>query len=410
MKTASLIQSAATGSVSLSGRLKIFLMVFAFIIIAGTLWYTHDLVQALSSKEKEIADLYAKSFEYVINGKAGEGDYNFLFNEIINTVDFPVIMTDRNNEPEHPYEKNIRNIPLNSRLPDEEQHRILKNLIAELDNSRPPIKVAYQDTIILSYLHYGESALIVQLRWLPYIELAVAALFILIGYISFSYIKRSEQSNIWVGMARETAHQLGTPISSMLGWVELLKGQSEGNKIATDTLLDMESDLHRLQKIADRFSKIGSKPDLHDEDLTEVVGKVTEYFKRRIPQTGKKVQLVFESNENIRAHINRELFEWVLENLTKNALDAIENGKGTIAFSISQQEKQVFVDISDTGKGITLQHRNDVFRPGFSTKKRGWGLGLSLSKRIIETIHGGRLFLKENNPGFKTTFRIKLNK
>ena len=410
MKTASVIQSAATGSVSLSGRLKIFLMVFAFLIIAGTLWYTHDLVQALSRKEKEIADLYAKSFEYVANGKAGEGDYNFLFSEIINTVDFPVIMTDRNNEPELPYDKNIKNIPLNSQLSVEEQHQILKKLITGMDNSRPPIKVAYQDTIILSYLHYGESALVVQLRWLPYIELAVAALFILIGYISFSYIKRSEQSNIWVGMARETAHQLGTPISSMLGWVELLKEQSGGNKIATETLLDMESDLHRLQKIADRFSKIGSKPDLHEEDLTEVIGKVTEYFKRRIPQTGKKVQLVFESNEKVRAHINRELFEWVLENLTKNALDAIENGKGTIAFAISEQEKQVFVDISDTGKGITLKHRNDVFRPGFSTKKRGWGLGLSLSKRIIETIHGGRLFLKENNPGFKTTFRIKLNK
>jgi signal transduction histidine kinase len=410
MKTASLIKSAATGSVSLSGRLKIFLMVFAFLIIAGTLWYTHDLVQALSRKEKEIADLYAKSFEYVANGKAGEGDYNFLFNEIINTVDFPVIMTDRTNEPELPYDKNIKNISLNSQLSVEEQRQILINLITRMDNSHPPIKVAYQDTIILSYLHYGESTLVVQLRWLPYIELGVAALFILIGYISFSYIKRSEQSNIWVGMARETAHQLGTPISSMLGWVELLKEQSEGSKIAMDTLLDMESDLYRLQKIADRFSKIGSKPDLREEDLAEVIGKVLEYFKRRIPQTGKKVHLVIESNETVRARINRELFEWVLENLTKNALDAIENGEGTIAFTISEHENQVFVDVSDTGKGIILKHRNDVFRPGFSTKKRGWGLGLSLSKRIIETIHSGRLFLKENNPGFKTTFRIKLNK
>jgi signal transduction histidine kinase len=385
-------------------------MVFAFLIIAGTLWYTHDLVQALSRKEKEIADLYAKSFEYVANGKAGEGDYNFLFNEIINTVDFPVIMTDRTNEPELPYDKNIKNISLNSQLSVEEQRQILINLITRMDNSHPPIKVAYQDTIILSYLHYGESTLVVQLRWLPYIELGVAALFILIGYISFSYIKRSEQSNIWVGMARETAHQLGTPISSMLGWVELLKEQSEGSKIAMDTLLDMESDLYRLQKIADRFSKIGSKPDLREEDLAEVIGKVLEYFKRRIPQTGKKVHLVIESNETVRARINRELFEWVLENLTKNALDAIENGEGTIAFTISEHENQVFVDVSDTGKGIILKHRNDVFRPGFSTKKRGWGLGLSLSKRIIETIHSGRLFLKENNPGFKTTFRIKLNK
>ncbi len=410
MKTESLIKSSATGSISLSGRLKIFLMVFAFIIIAGTLWYTHNLVQTLSRKEKEVADLYAKSFEYIINSKTGESDYNFLFNEIIYTIDFPVVMTDQKNEPESPYKDNIKNISLNSKSSLEEQHKFLKNLINEMDRSHPPIKVAYQDTIILSYLHYGESSLVVQLRWLPYIELAVAALFILIGYISFSYIKRSEQSNIWVGMARETAHQLGTPISSMLGWVELLKEQSLGDKKAIDTLLDMESDLHRLQKIADRFSKIGSKPDLREENLAEVIGRVTEYFQRRIPQTGKKVHLVVESIKPVRARINQELFEWVIENLTKNALDAIENGKGTIAISISEQDKHAFVDISDTGKGIILKNRNNVFRPGFSTKKRGWGLGLSLSKRIIETYHDGKLFLKENNSGFKTTFRIKLNK
>jgi signal transduction histidine kinase len=149
---------------------------------------------------------------------------------------------------------------------------------------------------------------------------------------------------------------------------------------------------------------------LHKENLNEVIGKVTEYFQRRIPQTGKKVHLVIESIEPIHARINRELFEWVIENLIKNALDAIENGDGTIAFSISEDGKYAFVDISDTGKGITPKHRNNVFRPGFSMKKRGWGLGLSLSRRIIETYHSGKLFLKENNSGFKTTFRIKLNK
>jgi signal transduction histidine kinase len=399
MKTATLIKSAATGAVSLSGRLKIFLMVTAFIIIAGTLWYTHDLVQALSRKEKEVADLYAKSLEYIASNKTGDSDYNFLFNEIINTIDFPIVMTDRNNEPELPYNKSTKNITLNPQESAEKQRQFLINIVNELDRSHLPIKVAYQDTIILSYLHYGESTLVVQLRWLPYVELAVAALFILIGYISFSYIKRSEQSNIWVGMSRETAHQLGTPISSMLGWVELLKEQSGGDKKAMETLLDMESDLHRLQKIADRFSKIGSKPDLREENLTEVIGRVAEYFQRRIPQTGKKVHLVIESNEPVRARINQELFEWVIENLTKNALDAIENGKGTIAFSISEHNNHVFVDVSDTGKGIILKHRSDVFRPGFSTKKRGWGLGLSLSKRIIESHHGGKLFLKESKSG-----------
>jgi signal transduction histidine kinase len=410
MKTASLIKSAATGSIPLSSKLKIFLLVLAFAIIAATLWYTHDLVQTLSKKEKEVADLYAKSFEYIANGKVGDGDYNFLFTEIINAIDFPVVMTDRNYEPTYPYSSSIKNIYLDSTQSREEQHQYLKDLVAEMDHSRPPIKVAYQDTIILSYLHYGESTLIIQLRWLPYIELAVAALFILIGYISFSYVKRSEQSNIWVGMARETAHQLGTPISSMLGWVELLKEQSVGDTKTMETLLDMETDLFRLQKIAGRFSKIGSKPDLHEENLAEVIRKVTEYFQRRIPQTGKKVHLLIESPESVRTRINRELFEWVIENLTKNALDAIENGEGTIAYSISKHSNHAFIDVSDTGKGIDLKHRNDVFRPGFSTKKRGWGLGLSLAKRIIESHHGGKLFLKESKPGYKTTFRIKLNK
>ena len=313
-------------------------------------------------------------------------------------------------QPEIPYRASIKNIALNTAASPQAQHQFLKNLIEEMDRSHPPIKVAYQDTVVLSYLHYGESNLVVQLRWLPYIELALAALFILIGYISFSYIKRSEQSNIWVGMARETAHQLGTPISSMLGWIELLKELSENDKKTTETLQDMESDLHRLQKIADRFSKIGSKPDLHEEDLSEVIGRVVEYFRRRIPQTGKKVHLLVEVTEPVLVRINRELFEWVIENLTKNALDAIENGEGTIAFSVSAHGRYATVDVSDTGKGITLQHRNNVFRPGFSTKKRGWGLGLSLSKRIIETYHTGKLFLKESNPGYKTTFRIRLNK
>ncbi|MBN1397522.1 MAG: HAMP domain-containing histidine kinase [Bacteroidetes bacterium] len=409
MKTASIIKSAATGSIPRSGKLKIFLLVLAFIIIAVTLWYTHDLVNSLSKKEKEVADLYAKSLEYIANEKTTDGDYDFLFTEIINAIDFPVIMTNGHDEPEFPYVTHTKNILIDTTQSKEEQYLFLKELMRKMDRSRPPIKVAYQDTIILNYLHYGESELLVQLRRLPYIELAVAALFILIGYISFSYVKRTEQSNIWVGMARETAHQLGTPISSMLGWVELLKDQSAGDAKATEPLLDMENDLHRLQKIADRFSKIGSKPDLREENITEIITPVIKYFERRIPQLGKKVHLVIESPGSVYARINRELFEWVIENLTKNALDAMENGKGTIAYSISSHGKYSYIDISDTGKGVDIKHRKDVFRPGFSTKKRGWGLGLSLSKRIIESHHGGRLFLKESKSGFKTTFRIKLN-
>ncbi len=410
MKTGSTIRSEATGSVSAGGKLKILLLFFGFVIIIGTLWFTHRIVIQLNQKEKENADLYAKSLEYVANGKSTDGgDYNFIFSEINRRIDFPIIMTDRHNAIHYPFQFSIKNIDLDSTLTREQQEADLNTFVQQMDRSQKPIAVTYQDTIVLSYVHFGESPLVSNLRRLPYIELALAAIFIMIGYISFSYIKRNEQSNIWVGMARETAHQLGTPISSMLGWTELLKDQSADDPKKLETLNDMENDLHRLQKIADRFSKIGSKPDLRQENLTDVIGKVIEYFKRRIPQTGKKVQLVIESPEPVSARINRELFEWVIENLTKNALDAIESGDGKIAYSLSRQGKHVFIDVSDTGKGIDSKHRNDVFRPGFSTKKRGWGLGLSLSKRIVESYHHGKLSLRDSKSGFKTTFRIKLN-
>jgi len=394
-----------------SSELKVVLLIFAFIIIAGTLWYTHSIVRDLEANQKHIASLFAKSFEYIGSNKTQTGDYSFVLEEVINNIDFPMILSDASDEPLQPYALNIKNIALDSSLSTTQQRLYLKQLMAEMDLQNPRIKVEATDSLILNYVHYGESKLITRLRLLPYIEISVVALWILIGYISFSYIKRSEQSNIWVGMARETAHQLGTPISSMMGWVELLKHQtgSSDPKI-TETLHDMDNDLQRLQKIASRFSRIGSKPDLKDENLVEVVEKVLQYFQRRIPQTGKKVQLSLEYKSPITVQINSELFEWVIENLVKNALDAIENGSGKITITLSERQNFVNIDVTDTGKGIDMTYRKEVFRPGFSTKKRGWGLGLSLSQRIIEIYHSGKLTLKDSKPGTGTTFRIKLRK
>ncbi len=405
-----MIKSDATGVISYIAKIKIVLLALAFIIAGGTLWFTHNLVQALQKKDRQIADTYVRSLQYLANAPAGVGDFSFIQGEIIRIIDFPIIATDTLNEPLQPYTLNTKNVELDTLLSHRDQAAFLKSLLVEMDRIHTPIKVAYQDTIVLNYLHYGESPLIVKLRWLPYVEISLVALFILIGYISFSYAKRSEQSGIWVGMARETAHQLGTPISSMLGWVELLKEQSADDRKAVETLRDMENDLHRLQKIADRFSKIGSKPDLHDENLVDIISNVTEYFKRRIPQTGKRIQLQIEHNGRATAKINRELFEWVIENLTKNGLDAIESGVGKIVYTISDHGNFVFVDVTDTGKGIDQKNKKAVFRPGFSTKQRGWGLGLSLSRRIVESYHKGKLHLKESKPGVGTTFRIMLRK
>jgi len=387
-----------------SGNIKAALLIAAFVIIIPILIYTHNLVDRLQQKEREVAALYAKSVEYLANSPFSGAEYNFIFDELIRAIDFPIIESDAGN-----FEiKASRNIDVDTTLPKGERDAYVRSLIPEMDRINRPIVVSYQDTIILSRVHYGESPLVTRLRWLPYIEIVIASLFIFVGYIGFSYIKRSEQSNIWVGMARETAHQLGTPLSSMMGWTEILKLRPEADAKTAETIAEMENDLHRLNKIADRFSKIGSRPDLREEDLGEVVKSVISYFQKRIPQMGKRVDIVVEPSEPVEAKINRELFEWVLENLVKNGLDAMEDGKGKISFRISRAGNAPVIDVTDTGKGIDAAYRKDVFRPGFSTKKRGWGLGLSLSKRIVETYHKGKLSIKESKLGVGTTFRIKL--
>ncbi len=401
-----------------SGKYKIALLVFAFAIVAGTLWYTHSIVQRLEDKQKQIADLYARSLEYLANAPTMGGDYSFVFDEIIRAIDFPIILTDSRDNPislatdaggSPSLKSAYKNLDLDTTLSYDEQFAFLKRLTKEMDLHNPPIKVAYQDTIILNYLHYGESPLVTQLRWLPYVEISIVGLFILIGYISFSYIKKSEQGNIWVGMARETAHQLGTPLSSLMGWTELMKESAREEK-AAEIVKDMENDLQRLQKIADRFSKIGSRAELKNENVGEIVLRVVQYFERRIPQSGKHVRLVFDPSVTVVAPVNAELFEWVLENLIKNGLDAIEEASGTITITLLESDGFAFLDVADTGKGIDLMHKKDIFRPGFSTKTRGWGLGLSLSQRIIESYHGGSLILKQTSPGAGTTFRIRLKK
>ena len=290
----------------------------------------------------------------------------------------------------------------------EKRKTILFEMIAEMDKENNPIRVTFQENIVLNKVHFGESPLIVRLRWLPLIELVIATLFILVGYIGFSYIKRSEQSNIWVGMARETAHQLGTPLTSMMGWIELLKHQAETSPKILETVSEFEHDAKRLTKVADRFSKIGSKPDLKQENIVEIIQHTIQYFEKRLPQMGKKVAISVEYTHMFSANLNRELFEWVIENLVKNALDAMEDGKGSITFQLKKEGRKTILDVTDTGKGIDATYHKDIFRPGFSTKKRGWGLGLSLSKRIIETYHNGKLRLIKSSIGEGTTFRIIL--
>ena len=400
-----------------SANIKIILLVVAVAIVVGTLLYTRKLVTELLERERDIAALYAKSLEFIANrptDKVGEqSDYSFIFDEVIRSIDFPIVLSDAHNEPVPPYPTNARNVAIDSALTPDQQCEYFQGVIKKLDEQNTPIRVAIQDTIVVSYVHYGESEIINRLRWLPYIEIAVAGMFIILGYVGFSSIKRSEQSNIWVGMSKETAHQLGTPISSLMGWIEIMKEYAADNPKQLGTVGEMERDVERLQRVTERFSKIGSKPSLKEEDLHDIIQSIITYFRQRLPSRfGDKrdIDIRIETEAHLTAKVNRELFGWVIENLIKNAIDAMEEGKGSITFSIFDKGNAVYIDAKDTGKGIDMKQRQDIFRPGYSTKQRGWGLGLSLSKRIIESYHKGKIFVKDSKIGKGTTFRIRLNK
>ncbi|MBI5215933.1 MAG: HAMP domain-containing histidine kinase [Ignavibacteriae bacterium] len=397
-----------------SANIKIGLLVTAVVIVLGTLYYTQNIVQQLLKKEREIAGLYARSLEFIANSPADQSDYGFIFTEVIGSIDFPMLLTDSLNIPLQPYHLNSRNIVFPESATEEEKLNHLTSIIKTLDEQNKPITVTIRLPFgdIVQYLHYGESEIVTKLRLLPIIEMIVGGVFIIIGYLGFSYIKRSEQGNIWVGMAKETAHQLGTPLSSLLGWIEMMKIHAANDTKQAEVVADMENDLQRLQKVTDRFSKIGSKPSFKEEDLHEVIESVIKYFQKRLPSRygeGKHIDISIETTEHISCNINRELFEWVIENLIKNAVDAIEESKGKVTFSLAKKGNSIIIDAKDTGKGIEMSLKKDIFRPGYSTKKRGWGLGLSLSKRIIETYHKGKLFVKESKVGKGTTFRIKLH-
>ncbi|MHB8579952.1 MAG: sensor histidine kinase [Ignavibacteriaceae bacterium] len=394
-------------------RMKVALLILAIFIAGGTLFYTQALVEKLQEKERQYAMLYAKGIEYVANTSSPETDITFLFENILKPIDFPLInsdphdkvtITDKNDI------KDIRNIKYDTTLTNKQLEKYFENKIKTMDKSHKPILIKYKDDVVLQKIHYGDSDLVNQLKFYPMLQIIIAGLFIIIGYIGFSNIKRSEQSNIWVGMAKETAHQFGTPISSLMGWLEMLKMNYKDEDKVIDIADEIENDVQRLNKITYRFSKIGAKPELKEKIVYEEIKRVVDYFQRRLPQTGKSVELTLSGDQQVSAEINSELFEWVIENLIKNALDAIDNKKGKIEILINTIQKKVEIDVSDNGKGIEMKRRRDIFRPGYSTKRRGWGLGLSLSKRIIESYHSGKIFVKTSAPGEGTTFKIMLKK
>jgi hypothetical protein len=393
-----------------SMNIKLALIVIGAAIAFGTLYYTQNIVVRLQEREKEIVKLYASSLEYIANSESINSDITFIFQNIIQRIDFPLILTNEKDEFNFTVGgSGYKNIPHNPELKGNELKKFLSEKVKVLASEHPPIDIKFPDGIVHQKIYFGDSELITRLRYYPYLQIIFALLFLIIAYSSFSYIKRSEQSNIWVGMSKETAHQLGTPISSLMGWNEMLKMNFNNKDKVLDISDEISSDLTRLNKITNRFSKIGSKPELHDESPYLTIERVASYFQRRLPQLGKNVLIRVQGNNELKAKMNSELFEWVIENLIKNALDAIEIQEGKIIFNIFKHRDKIEIEISDNGKGIESGRKKDIFRPGYSTKRRGWGLGLSLSKRIIEDYHKGKIFVKESTINEGTTFTIILN-
>lgn len=387
----------------LKGQFKGFLFILAILIIILLLFHSHRIVNALRAESREVLTFYAKLYAQAASAESS-ASLNFIFDQIILRTNFPIVQTDAESNPIA-----WKGIEISFDDQSESAMKEVKKIVQLMGKEANPIPLKYED-LLLGYLYYGDSKLIQQLQMLPYIGIAVVGLFILIGFLGFRSIQQSEQQFIWVGMSKETAHQIGTPLSSMMGWLELLKSQSKDDKVKS-TVDEMGKDIERLNKITARFSQIGSKADLTELKVTTVISDVVQYFKRRLPQWGEKVNIVENYEIDPQLPLNKDLFEWVIENLVKNSLDAIQNDKGEIKINLGELKKgrhKIFIDISDTGRGIEASKKRHVFKPGFSTKKRGWGLGLSLAKRIIEDYHGGRLFIKETKSNRGTTMRIEL--
>jgi len=373
--------------------------VIAIAIVTGTIFYSNYLSKKIAADERKKVNVWVQALK--TRGNTTEPSAIELTNIITNeNTEIPIIGTDENNKPLGP--NDVSNLD-SFKVKNEANY--LENKIQEFKNQHDPITVEIsKDPLVINKYYYGDSVLLQQVRYYPIIQLIIVALFIIITLITVSVRNTSTQNQVWAGMAKETAHQLGTPLSSLQGWVEMLKEDPKNEKIA----IEMAKDVDRLKLVSDRFGKIGSTPQLDEKNIVAQVEHMVAYIKRRAPE--KVVFSINSFNEtDIPGIINAPLFDWVIENLLKNALDAME-GKGSISITIKNETANIIIDVTDTGKGISKQNVANVFKPGFTTKKRGWGLGLSLSKRIIEQYHKGELFVKQSEPGKGTTFRIVLKK
>ena len=381
-----------------TGNIKAGLFILGVSLVIGLLAYTQLLVKNLREDNREIVRLYAS---LIANVAQEDNDQNldFIFENIIQKVKFPLIQTDTQNNVQM-----WKNLPEN--IDSEEK---IYRFMSICDKNNNPIALTYENEkigkITFGYLHYGDSALISKLQVWSYIEIMAIGFFIFLGFTGFSFIRNNEKKHIWVGMARETAHQLGTPVSALMGWVQWIKDHP---KRINEIIPEMEIDLQRLEQINRRFSEMGSESVFEEFDLSIRIEKIIKYLNKRLPSLGKTVKLVNDIQPGIIIIANGSLLAWSIENIIKNSIDSIEERRGEISISLKKESNEIKIRIKDNGKGIPKKDWKNIFRPGFSTKKTGWGLGLSLANRIIEDIHKGHLKVLNSTINKGTIIEISL--
>lgn len=386
-------------------RGKILLLLVAILIGVASLLYTNWLTDKMAREERKKVELWAEATERFAEpavenaNKAALEKLNTSYLTLLQLIveqntTIPIIIVE---------EDGSFNADANINYKEDRREQVLRSELEKMKGYSAPIPIVLSDENTL-YLYYRESNILRNLRYYPMVQLFVIMIFIVVAYFAFHATQRAEQNQVWVGMSKETAHQLGTPISSLMAWIEILKLQDVDENI----IKEFENDTKRLEKITERFSKIGSKPELLLTNVTEVLLSTVNYLKTR--SSGRvKFETNFSEENRVDVPLNAALFSWVIENLCKNAIDAIDN-QGTITLDMKEKGETVIIDVTDTGKGVPKSQQKTIFQPGFSTKKRGWGLGLSLAKRIIENYHSGKIFIKWSEIGKGTTFRIILNK
>lgn len=375
-------------------RVKIWLVIVAVIIAVASLLVSHYLVQDLSNEERKKMEVWAQAL-HSLNEADENTDLALVLSVIEGNNTIPVVVLDNNG-----CVADYRNIEIKAK-DGTDSMAFIEHIGQRMKGANQYIKIQIGDSTDYQLVCYDDSVMLKRLAAWPYVQLGIVLIFVVVAIFALLSSKRAEQNKVWVGLSKETAHQLGTPISSLMAWTEMLK-----ENYPNDNLLpEMDKDVKRLERIAERFSKIGSVPEPVDASMNEVLQHVIEYMERRVSQ---KVHIVSHiPKEDVVVKMNASLFEWVIENLCKNAVDAME-GEGTITLSLWVGDSRIIVEVQDTGRGIRKKDIKNVFTPGFTTKKRGWGLGLSLAKRIVEEYHNGHIFVKSSEIAKGTTFRIEM--